>query len=128
MELSYFLAKLIGLTLAIFALGALMRPVVISRVMRDFNTHSFTTLLAGFMGMVIGLAMVLSHNVWESSWRVIITIFGWIALLKGLSYIFAPQAILGTAQGILGTPGRARVVLIIAFLFGAFLAYKGFGM
>ena len=128
MELSLFLAKLIGLTYVLFALGALARPRVIPRILRDFNSNSFTTLIAGMMALVIGLAMVISHNVWEGSWRVLITLMGWAALLKGVAYIFIPSSIMGTAESLLNTPVKARVVLIIALLFGAYLTYKGFGM
>ena len=33
--------------------------------------------------MTAGLAIVLYHNVWALDWRVIITLFGWMAVIGG---------------------------------------------
>ncbi len=45
----------------------------------------------GVVTLVIGLAMVLVHNVWVLDWRVAITILGWLTLLKGFDLLFFPE-------------------------------------
>ena len=41
--------------------------------------------MAGLMGMTAGLAIVLAHNVWSGgALPVIVTLFGWAALIKGM--------------------------------------------
>ncbi|KHO18449.1 hypothetical protein [Mycolicibacterium setense] len=45
----------------------------------------------GFMSLFLGLASVLLHNVWELNWHVLITIFGWLALIKGVIVIAWPE-------------------------------------
>jgi len=127
MELSNFLAQLFGLTLALFALAGLLRPQFITSAMRDLREGSFSALIAGFVGIFGGLAMVLTHNIWEVSYRGVITLFGWGALLKGFTYIVAPNLLLNTARTFMGTPSRIRATLIVVLVLGFFLAYKGFG-
>jgi len=43
--------------------------------------------------LAIGIAVVLAHNVWVANWRVIITVFGWLAMLGGIFRIVYPQLV-----------------------------------
>lgn len=126
MELSYFLAQLIGLTLMIFSLAVLFRPVIITGIVRDLRPDSFPMLLAGTMGIIGGLAIILSHNVWEMDWRLAITLLGWIALLKGVSYVAFPQMLRFSANQVFAREGVRMVLLIATLLLGAYLTYHGF--
>ena len=125
-ELSEFLAQLFGLTMMIFALTVLLRPAIIVGALRDLKPYSFCSLMAGFIGVIGGLAIILSHNVWVRDWPVLITLFGWAALLKGITYIAFPEYIMSTATHVLDGSKRRIVILAVAFLFGLFLASKGF--
>ena len=95
MELSYFLAQLMGLSLAIFSAIGIIRPRIIGDAIKKFDTNPLTTLFFGFAGIVIGLSVILSHNIWEFSWLGVITLFGWAALAKGVLYLIAPNVLLG---------------------------------
>lgn len=126
MELSIFLAQLFGLTIIIFTVLAFFQPSIISATIRDMRPFSFPLLLAGFSGVFGGLAIVLSHNVWEWSWRVIITLFGWVALVKGVTYIAFPERLM--RMGVSLFEGKWRQMsLVTAFLVGCCLVYYGFG-
>ena len=48
--------------------------------------------LGGIMAVVAGLLIVTFHNIWEPSWIVVITVFGWLSLLKGLMLLTFPKA------------------------------------
>lgn len=125
MELSLFLAKLFGLTFMLFAGVAFWRPEMFTAALRDMRPYSFPMLVTGFVGVMGGLAVVLTHNIWEASWRVVITSFGWLALLKGVSYIAFPGFLIRTATGVLEMR-QQRFLLGVTFLLGCYLAYHGF--
>ncbi len=127
MELSYFLAQLFGLSLAIFGAVGVLRPQLITETVRDFKSTPFTNLIFGFMSIVTGLAITLSHNVWDSSWRVIITLIGWVGLIKGVIFLLKPDLLFRIGRGVYQNESQTRLILFIAFLFGAYIAYKGFG-
>tara|TARA_B100000508_G_scaffold37782_1_gene29588 strand:+ start:9330 stop:9719 length:390 start_codon:yes stop_codon:yes gene_type:complete len=128
MELSLFLAQLFGLSLMIAAVSGLIRPKFIEGVIDDVRGNKALELLFGYVGVIAGLAIVLTHNNWVSDWRVIITIFGWGALIKGVMYLAAPKMIIDMGGSIYITPNRTKLVLVLAFALGAYLAAKGFGM
>lgn len=127
MELSFFLAQLIGLSLVIVALAGLVRPRLIIEAIRDFDQESFSTLAIGVMTIMAGLAVVISHNVWEGSWRSLVTIMGWGALLKGCTYLVAPDFLVGTGKAVMRDRSLTRALLVVVLLLGMYLAYKGFG-
>ena len=128
MELSYFLGQLLGLSLAIFSALGILRPRIVTDAVEDFKAGgSFLTLIFGFIGIVVGLAIILSHNVWEASWRVMITIVGWAALLKGVAYLIAPDSLLSIGRKVYKNKVNTRVILIIGLLLGLYLARMGSG-
>jgi len=51
------------------------------------------TLLCSFMYIPFGVGIVLIHNEWSWSSSVIITILGWIILLKMLIFLFFPEKV-----------------------------------
>lgn len=127
MELSYFLAQLLGLTLIIFAGIAMFRSAIITATIRDLRPYSFSMLLAGFAAIVAGLSIILTHNIWEFSWIGLITLFGWSALLKGVTYVAFPNFIIGTANKALVGRKSIKLWVVVMFVLGVYLTYKGFG-
>lgn len=91
MELSYFLAKFFGIYLIIISIFLFSRQHVIQETFDNFFRNIGLLVYSGAMLMALGLLIVLSHNVWELSWRSIITVFGYIILLKGLIRVFFPN-------------------------------------
>ena len=47
----------------------------------------------GLFTLIVGLAIVLVHNNWVKNWTVIITIFGWAGLIKGIWLIAFPDSV-----------------------------------
>jgi hypothetical protein len=84
--------------------------------------------VVGVILTTIGLAMVLSHNVWSGGpLPVVVTLVGWLTLAKGLLFLWLPPP---EAVGIiLWGPIWVQyfyVDLAIVFVLGAYLTYAGF--
>ena len=48
-------------------------------------------LILGVITLAAGLAMVLAHNIWSGdALVVVVTLVGWITLIKGLLFLFLP--------------------------------------
>lgn len=50
------------------------------------------TYLNGLLLFIAGLSIVRAHNYWTTSWPVLVTLTGWIAILGGLDRMFFPEA------------------------------------
>ena len=128
MELSNFLAQLFGLTMAIFAGIAILQPGLIRAVVKEFGESALVTLFYGLAGIMGGLAVILSHNLWVSDWRVLVNLFGWAALIKGTVSLVSPELLRDMGESIYSSERRIKIVLVIVGVLGVYLAGAGFGL
>ena len=94
METSLFLAKFFGLYLLVAGLLWLIRGKSFDRMVEGFLDDPGFVALSGFIALIMGLAIITAHNVWEPNWRVVITIFGYLAAqehIKARTNIPAPS-------------------------------------
>ncbi len=127
MELSYFLAQLIGLVCILLAIAGLLRPKFFLSVIRDLNHDSSSIFVAALITMSAGIAIVLAHNVWDGTWRVWITLFGWVILLKGFAYLVAPKQLLHMGRSLYKNETVVRWLFVTVFFIGIYFTYMGFG-
>lgn len=127
MELSLFLAQLMGLSIAFFAIVGFARPALLSAAVRDIEKETFSLVALAYITVIAGLAVVLAHNIWDGSWRTLVTIFGWSALLKGCLFLVAPRLLIDMSKSLLKNDSLVRGAMVVCFLLGAYLSYKGFG-
>ena len=126
MPTSIFIAKLLGPVFALVGIALLVRPQTLRAVLKDFLRSPALLYLAGFLGLLAGLAIVLTHNVWAFDWRVIITLIGWMTIARGVITIFLPERFgaLGSAihkhRGVFTAAGLANLLL------GLVLSYFGY--
>jgi len=103
MENSIFLAKVLGLYLTIFGLLVLLRRAQVQAIVAEFLDNPPAVFLGGIIGLILGIILVVSHNIWVADWRVLITILSWIILVKGTYYLFFPKVPTQVAKIFLGS-------------------------
>lgn len=76
------------------------------------------------MALILGLIVIMGHNLWVADWRVIVTIVGWAAAIKGALVILFPR-ILGmyTSWSEQTFARMVRLGGVIWFVFGLFVTY-----
>jgi uncharacterized membrane protein len=79
METSVILAKIMGPLLLIVGLGLFINLEHYRRMLSDFGASSLSIYMAGTTALLLGLLIVVFHNVWVVGWPVIITLLGWSA-------------------------------------------------
>ena len=89
MDISLFLAKFWGWFFILFFFLFLLYPKRIKQMFAFAEDDKFMIILSIF-GILIGLLNILAHNIWSKDWRIIITLFGWFSLLKGISQFAFP--------------------------------------
>ncbi|MUU79687.1 hypothetical protein [Winogradskyella endarachnes] len=90
MDNSLFFAKFWGWYLLIFFFILSVNPKRIKQVFDDLYDQKFLIIIA-FMAIVIGLLNIIFHNIWELSYKLIITLIGWTALFMGLALFSFPK-------------------------------------
>ena len=122
---SIFLAKFWGWYLIIFFFILSFNPKRIVQIVKDLEDQKFV-ILTSFLAIIIGLLNILFHNVWESDYRLIITLIGWIALIMGLALFIFPKHTINWIDFI--NVKFVQVLYMMLFLLGLFLLNKGYGI
>ena len=125
MEGSIFFARLLGLYFVIVAIGFLFNLKTYQRLLEDFCKNVALIYIGGVLALWFGLVIVLFHNVWVANWTVIITIFGWLGLIKGTWLIILPNTVSHLAETYQKkTPALIHLTIVLAL--GVFLLIKGY--
>ena len=119
-----YLAEIWGISLVIIPLALLVNSKYLKRMFTEIENEA-TMFSWGIVSLVIGLAMILSYNVWAQSWQVVITIIGWLALLKGLVLLFLPEYMKKWVKK-LENQQWLPVALVIMVFVGLVITYLGF--
>lgn len=126
MDISKFLSKVLGLYLIIISIVMLINMQQFASYISSLISDAPLIFVTGFFTLILGLLMVVSHNVWQWNWRVIITIISWIVLLKGISILFFPQFMNKISILFIQNMSFAYIAPCFDFAIGVLLSYFGF--
>jgi len=125
MGTSVFLARLLGFYLVIIGLLYLSRRHFIQKAALEIFDQSSFIIISGVISLIIGLLIVVAHNVWIWDWPVVITVLGYLSLIKGIARLFIPGG--NKKLALKCTQGSSPIFIgIICLIFGLFLIYEGF--
>ncbi len=114
-----------GLAYLAIGLGILINPGFYKKIMASLSEQPMSVYFAGALAFVVGFLLVTFFNVWEWSWSLVITILGWLSLVKGMLLFLFPKAMVNMASSCKkGMMAKGIIVLII----GIVLALLGFSV
>lgn len=118
MDTTIFLAKFWGWYLLIFFFILSFNPKRIKQIFDDLKDEKFL-ILTSFIAIIVGLLNILSHNIWEPNWTIIITLIGWLSLSIGLSLFIFPKKTIYWLAYI--NVKLVQVIYTLLFFIGVFL-------
>jgi hypothetical protein len=114
-----FLAQLIGPILFVVGLGLVINRDVYRAVAEEVLRSRALTYESGLLALTAGLAIVLNHNVWTTKgWLLIITMTGWLLVLRGVLRILMPEQ---TGERVMQLLDRWPQILTVSGLLIGFL-------
>ena len=127
---SILISRLMGPILLFMGIGAAIGlqgefPEAYLGVLREINNQS-ATLILGMFALLAGLAIVNTHNLWVSDWRVIITILGWLAIVRGALSLLFPNKMYGIGDAILASRAGPMIGAVIILILGGILSWMGY--
>ena len=94
MQASIFIARLLGPILLVIGAGILINPSLFRTVGTELARSATLVYLFGVVDLAAGLAIVLTHNVWLASWRVLITLIGWLLVIRGAARVLLTEKVM----------------------------------
>ena len=121
MENSVFIARILGPCMLIVALGFMRNRGFYQRVMEDYCKNAFMVFFGGMLALIIGIVIVLCHNYWVAEWYLVITIYGWGAIIKGAWLLVFPNTVPKFMQAYQKNKALFTAHIVFVVLFGAYM-------
>jgi hypothetical protein len=126
MTTSIYLAQLIGPVILVAAIGLFLNRAGYKAMAQEFVRSPALLYLSGVLTMTAGVAILLAHNLWVADWRVLITIFGWLAAIGGAARIVLPGRTRAIGEKMLDKPAWMTVGGAVWLAAGALLSFFGY--
>lgn len=118
--------QLLGLAYFATGLGVLINRVFYQDMFDRFLESKTIIYTHAYMIFAIGILLVTFHNTWEYSWTLVVTIFGWIALIKGLIMLILPKVYIAIARAMGNSLKQLFAQSLTVAIIGAALMYLGY--
>src|SRR5258707_4700219 len=125
MSTSVVIAGLIGRIMLVIGLAVSANQPAFRAMAEEFLASRALIFLSGLLIMPVGLAIVLTHNIWAVDGRVMITLFGWLNLIGGALRLAAPAYVMQTGRTMLKRPHFVTVAAAIWIVGGSLFCLFG---
>ena len=120
------IARLAGPLFVVIGLGILLNASFYTGMVVE-AVHSPTLVyLSGVASLLAGVAILNAYRAWTASWRVIVTVLGWLCVIGGIMRIMLPQIVTSLATTIYSGPAALTVAAVIVLILGAYLSYESY--
>jgi hypothetical protein len=126
MTLTGCIAQLLGFYLVLSGVLMIVREQAMMILVPKFVDSPPFLYFLGSLRVLIGLAIVLAHNMWTGTLGTVIYLVGWLTLLRGIAMLALP---IETERKILAVFSHGNAwytTAIVAIVLGGWLAYAGF--
>ena len=125
MTLPIVLAEVLGIMLTVTGLSLLASSKRAVALINEVIGSPALLWIYGFMAMVLGIVILTFNNSWTSgNLQLLVTIIGWLALLKGMFILILPDAAIRLYRKC-NKSGLIILAGFVALIVGLLLMYKG---
>jgi len=125
MDISVFLLKFWGWYCIIFFFVLSFNPKRVKQIVDNLQDARFLIILSLF-AIIIGLLNVLVHNIWEANSKLLVTLFGWLALIKGIILFTFPKQTINLLKQT--NIKFIQAIYLLLFFLGMFLLNEAYGI
>ena len=106
--------------------GIVINGEFYKNMFEDFVGRPGVLYLGGVMALVVGYLLVAFHNTWTADLSVIITVLGWMALIKGVVILVCPKRMISLSKSLVEKKNFMRIEAVVAIVAGLVFAWLGF--
>lgn len=119
------LAQIIGLYLLIIAIIMIARAGYYRELLTHLKVGSSSVTVGATLGLILGISLVIVHNIWIWESDVLITLIAWFLLIKSILWLSFPECMMNCTQKMYSGWGY-YLVAAIAGIIGITLVAHGF--
>jgi len=120
------LARIFGLYMLAAGIGLVINRDAFVNIIAELRQHAFVLLMAGGMTFAVGAIILSIHEDWSNWLAIVVTLIGWLTLIKGLILLAVPKLSLSVGDKFAQSPSMVMVWGIVVAALGAALFFAGF--
>ena len=126
MQASLVIAQILGPMYVIVAVGLVANAAAYRQIFEAFYDSPSMAYLGGLIALIFGLVILAFHHAWPMDWTMIVTLIGWLALIKGSLLVVWPSAVRRLSRPLMAHLVRRRIWAVFPLALGLFLSVKGY--
>ena len=107
-------------------IGIMMNCDFYKKLFGDVTENTSAMFFGGIAALVIGFLLVTFHNIWEMDWHVIITVVGWMALIKGILILVCPKIMTALTKLMINKEIALKIMSVFVIVLGLLFSFLGF--
>lgn len=107
-------------------IGIFVNSEYYKKLFADFIESTAALYLGGLVALAVGYLIVAFHNTWTWDLSVIITVLGWLALIKGIIILLLPKTMIAFSKAIMQKPKFIKIEAIAVTILGLAFSFLGF--
>ncbi len=120
MDIATFVARALTIIYLSVGIGMLFNKNYYKKFFDNMYNEMTALYVGGFMATITGLAIISYHNIW-TGWPILVTIVGWLALIKGVMILLLPNAFEGIVKNIIKNISVwSPLIIALGLVFGYF--------
>jgi uncharacterized membrane protein HdeD (DUF308 family) len=93
MEISIFFVKFMGYFMFLTSSALFLSKESRTAMLENMKNNESFLIAMGYITLLIGLPIVILHNVWELNVLGLVTLMGWVTLIKGFVFLAKPSIV-----------------------------------
>ena len=118
-------ARVLGPFFAIVAVTVALRAPDMRALLTEFTASQVWPWVTGAFILAGGIAIVAFHQFWRGAAAVIVSILGWLLVVRGVLLLAFPDAFASLANRMIGATGAMTIAYIVMAAVGIYLTYVG---
>ncbi len=126
METSILIARILGPLYLVSGFAWLFNRDAYGKMMNDFTQQRGLLYVSAVLAFLFGAVILAFHNVWTANWQVLITLLGFLGLLKGLTLLVFPEMAMRMASALIANQRLTGALFALVFVMGGILVWFGY--
>ncbi len=126
MHISLLLAKFFAIYFLVISLPLLFATDSFRERGNALFDNAGAMFLASIFSLILGIFLILLHNIWTQDWRVLVTVLCWLTFIKGMVYLYCSRTREFVRKHINHNTAY-RINGGVCVVLGLYLGYHGFG-
>lgn len=118
-------ARMLGPFFTITMIAAIVRLADMRQLLSEFTASDVWPYVTGVFVLAGGIAIVAFHQFWRGAAAIIISVLGWLLVVRGILLIAFPGVFASLADRMIGATPVWVTAFVVLALIGLYLTYVG---